>query len=362
MKYSYWLHSVKGIGNVTKKELIRTLGSAERVYRADWEELKKYECIGEKTINILQENKTSRDAAAEYREFLATGQGFLCMEQAEYPDKLKEIYDAPYALFVLGEFPKGDEKVAAIVGARTCSEYGRKTAYELAAALTEQGYLIVSGLAKGIDAAAHRGCLDAKGKTIAVMGCGADVCYPKQNKALYESIRQNGCILSEYLPKTPPLPMRFPARNRLISAMADIVIVVEAREKSGSLITVERALEQGKDVYAVPGRITDSLSSGCNRLIEQGAGIVTSPDAFAANLREMYFSHLPEQIFAHQDKVALEKDELLVYSGFDFYPKSMEQVLEETGVDYLTLLSGIANLCDKGYLKEIFKNQYIKCK
>jgi DNA processing protein len=232
----------------------------------------------------------------------------------------------------------------------------------LAKALGEQGFCVVSGMARGIDGYAHQGCLQTPSPTVAVLGCGVDICYPRENRGLYEKIRQQGCILSEYPNGSQPLAAQFPQRNRIISGMAELVIVVEAREKSGSLITADFALEQGKDIYAVPGRSNDTMSAGCNRLIAQGAGIITSVSDFISNLQDMAFTGLASQVAGQDENFFLEKEETLVYSCFDFYPKSIEAVLQETGMELLQLLSVIINLCDKGFLREYYKNQYVRIK
>ena len=172
--------------------------------------------------------------------------------------------------------PEPEKKMAAIVGARACSSYGKEMAEYFARGLAKEGVGIVSGMARGADGIAQRAALSAGGYSVAVLGCGVDICYPEENRPLYERLWENGCILSEYPPGTLPHSRLFPPRNRIISALSDLVLVIEAREKSGTLITVDMALEQGKDVFAVPGRITDTCSRGCNRLIGNGAGIAVS--------------------------------------------------------------------------------------
>ncbi len=196
----------------------------------------------------------------------------------DYPERLQILPDRPDKIYVLGELP-GNRPSVAIVGARMCSHYGRIQAHAFGRALAEAGIQVISGMALGIDCYAQEGALDGGGKTFAVLGCGADICYPKSNFSTYTEIQKHGGILSEEEPGTLPLSYNFPKRNRIISALSDIVLVVEAREKSGSLITVDFALEQGKTVFALPGRVGDTLSDGCNHLIAQGAGIACSPQA-----------------------------------------------------------------------------------
>lgn len=201
------------------------------------------------------------------------------ISDSAYPEKLKPLADMPKKLYVKGNLPDPDRPAVAIVGARNCSVYGRNQAARYARILAEHGVQIISGLAFGIDTEAHKGCMLGGMPTFAVLGCGVDICYPKENFRVYEQILESGGgILSEYEEGSEPLGWHFPRRNRIISALADAVLLVEAREKSGSLITADLALEQGKNIYAIPGRVTDPNSLGCNRLISQGAGIAWCPE------------------------------------------------------------------------------------
>ena len=196
-----------------------------------------------------------------------------------YPVKLKNYDDMPVSLYVKGHLPDPSKKSVGIVGARACSQYGRQTAMYFAEMLARGGVQIISGLALGIDSAAHTGCLNGGGKTFAVLGCGIDMIYPKSNNRLSDKmINTGGGIITEFEPGAPPLAYHFPIRNRIISALSDAVIIIEARRRSGSLITASYALEQGVQIYAVPGRITDVLSSGTNDLIAQGAIPAVSPN------------------------------------------------------------------------------------
>lgn len=196
------------------------------------------------------------------------------------PERLRDLNDPPEALYVAGRLDLSERPVVAIVGARSCSPYGASIARTWATALAEKGVIILSGLARGIDGEAHRGALDVGGMTVAVMGCGIDRCYPAAHAALYDRIiAEGGAIVSEYEPGTPPAPWRFPARNRIVAALADAVLVVEARERSGALITADHAMELGRPVAAIPGEITSLLSRGTNDLIgHYGAQLVTAPD------------------------------------------------------------------------------------
>jgi len=204
-------------------------------------------------------------------------------EDPDYPQRLRPYKGMPHRLYCLGKLPE-DKPSVAIVGARQCDYYGHMQAFEFGRVLASYGIQIISGMAVGVDSYAQEGALHAGGRTYAVLGCGVDICYPPGNRVLYDRIMKSGGILSELEPGTPPLSCHFPQRNRIISALADIVLVIEAKMKSGSLITADFALEQGKTVFALPGRVGDLLSDGCNYLIAQGAGIAYSPEAILSEL------------------------------------------------------------------------------
>ena len=359
MKYRYWLANVTGIGNVTKSRLVGCMGSAKAVYRAKKLELLETGLVAQGIADYLLEQRKSWDLKRECEAFVRRGIGLVTIEEEAYPALLRGIHNAPYALYYLGTLPKADEKMVAMVGARRCSAYGRTMAEELAAALAKAGYSVVSGMAMGIDGAAHCGCLRGGGRSYAFLGCGVDVVYPRQHRPLYQELIAHGAVLSDYPPGTKPLPVHFPARNRLIAGMAQKTLVIEARAKSGSLITADLAMEQGRDVLALPGRVTDPMSEGTNRLIAQGAGIICGITDLVADMTEL------SGLDALTGKGApghlnLEKDELLVYSCFDFYAKGIEEVRRECGMELMPLLSAVMRLCELGLLKETFKNQYIR--
>ncbi len=248
-------------------------------------------------------------------------------------------------------------KSVAIVGARSRSEYGLQVARQLGETLARNGVAVISGLARGIDADAHIGALDGGGRTYAVLGCGVDICYPRSNRYLYDRILEHGGgILSEYPPGQTPLAGLFPQRNRIISGLSDCVVVVEARKKSGSLITADFAMEQGRDVYAVPGRVGETLSEGTNRLIYQGAGIYMGPEEFLSEL------HLGGKftLDLNFSKKKLEKEESLVYSVLDLNPIGLGTILQKTSIPLEHLLEILASLVEKGYIWESVPNYYVR--
>ena len=256
--------------------MLNKFESVENIWNAKKEDLIKVDGIGEKIANEILNEKYRKDLT-KYLEYMIKNKiDIITIEDALYPQKLKQIYDMPAILYVKGNKEILNDKGIAIIGCRKNSEYGKKVALNISYELAKKRVNIISGLAVGIDTYSHIGALKAKGKTIAVVGNGLDNIYPYENRKITEEIVENGgAIISEYVIGTKPNKLNFPARNRIISGLSDSVVVVEARRKSGTLITVDFALEQGKDVYVVPGNITSVNSEGTNDLIKQGANILT---------------------------------------------------------------------------------------
>lgn len=273
-KYCVWLSSVPGVGSRSCLNLIRHFGSAEKVYHCSYPELIESGLVKEKAARNIIEHRNIENIDNYLKTVKDNGIRIYTIYEDEYPENLKNIYDPPPVLYVKGELLKEDRLALAIVGSRKASDYGIKTAQRLAYRLAEHGITIVSGMALGIDSAAHKGSLMAGGRTIAVFGCGLKNIYPRSNYRLSQEIIKNGALVSEFPFDTEALPQHFPARNRIISGMSVGVIVVEAGEKSGSLITADFALEQGREVFAVPGNICSPNSRGTNALIQNGAKLV----------------------------------------------------------------------------------------
>lgn len=279
----------------------------------------------------------------------------VCVGDRDYPEKLMPYRDRPEVLFYKGRLPDKDKPIVAMVGARACSNYGRTMAKKIAGDLAYNNVQIISGMARGIDTYSQLGAVEAGGATFAVLGCGVDICYPTENIELYENIIKTGGIISEYPPGDKPLAWHFPMRNRIISGLSDKVVVVEAKEKSGSLITVEWALEQGKDVMAVPGRVDDKLSEGCNRLIRSGAGLVRNAKDVLEELKYEVFNKEKENVI--KEKI-LEKDFLLLYSELGLQPKSIEELMEKTGIEYGILADMLLQLQLRGLVEQPSDNYY----
>lgn len=294
LKYWVWLSELKGLRNQTRLALLRRFGDPESIFYADADELLLTEGVERSQLKLL-ENHDLAPADRILADCQRLDIQLLTFSDAAYPGRLKNIYDPPALLYCKGRLPLLDDLLCvAAVGTRDCTPYGAACAEKLGFGLASGGAAVVSGLAKGIDAAAIRGALRAGGVTVGVVGNGLDVYYPHESRYLYEDVASAGVLLSEYPPGTEPASGHFPVRNRIISGLSQAALVVEAPEKSGALITAATALEQGRDVFAVPGPIDAPASVGCNRLIRDGAGLVSDASdilreyegRFALNLKE----------------------------------------------------------------------------
>ncbi len=271
-----WL-SLLGIGDKKLEKLLEKYEKVENIWNAKENELIYIEGIGQNLANKMLKEEYKEKAKRCQDTLEKEKIHAITLQDVNYPDKLKNIYGKPILLYVKGNQEILNDFSLAIVGCRECSQYGKNMAMEIAQALSNNKINVVSGMAKGIDAYAHQGAIKGKEKTIAVLGNGVDVIYPKENeKIYYEILEKQGAVVSEYAIGVEPEKMNFPARNRLISGLSDGVIVIEAKEKSGTLITVDFALEQGKNVFVVPGNINSPYSKGTNDLIKQGAKPITS--------------------------------------------------------------------------------------
>ncbi len=271
-KYWVWLSECRGLSTALRLQLLEHFGTPENVYYAEPEDYLQVEGMTPRLAQPLAD-KSMEEADRILGACEHIGARILTMQDADYPMRLRNIYEPPLLLYVRGTLPLIDEEAAiAMVGTRKATPYGLETAEELSYAMAKQGALIVSGGAYGIDTAAHRGALRAGGRTIALLGCGPDVVYPAGNERLYRDVIASGALVTEYPPGTPAIGAHFPVRNRIISGLCLATVVVEAPEgRSGALITARTALEQGRDVFAVPGPIKAPMSRGCNRLIADGA-------------------------------------------------------------------------------------------
>ncbi|MCR5468349.1 MAG: DNA-processing protein DprA, partial [Lachnospiraceae bacterium] len=321
--------------------------------------IQNLEWLDEKKKNTLLQGRNDKTKEQLYEKLLSKDVKAVSIFDDAYPKRLKNIYDPPFVLYYKGNIPEEDKQSISIVGARMCDEYGRTLTIQIARELALRGVSVISGMAYGVDAASHWGALKGEGKTYAILGCGVDVIYPEKNAKLYHEILANGGgVISEFFPGTFAKPSFFPLRNRIISGMSDAVIVMEAKERSGSIITADLALEQGKDVYALPGRVGDALSFGTNRLIRQGAGIITSVESL---IEDLNLERIAEDIGTIQNEIHLEKEELLLYSVLDLHAKNIDDIFSEVDMDRECVINILTSLVTKGAAEECFRNYYKKC-
>lgn len=355
MKYQYWLSANSTNARIGK--LLENGITARDAFGMSQEALEKIPGLTPEDALWIRMSRERWNVDARFEELQEKGIRFVCREDSAFPGRLEGIHNPPYAIYYIGELPDPGQPAVAMVGARGRSIYGSEIASKLSLALGQQRIQVISGMALGIDTDSHAGCMEGGGRTFAVLGCGVDVVYPRQNRYLYEKIIKHGGVLSEFPPGTPAKATHFPQRNRIISGLSDKVIVVEARLKSGSLITADLAMEQGKDVYAVPGRITDPLSQGTNRLIRQGAGAIISVEDF---MKELQISVEENPVQMDFYKNLLEKDEFMVYSVLDFDPLGLGALLDRTNMQLYELLEVLGRLQSKGFAKEPVPNYYIR--
>lgn len=380
-EYNYWIANINNIGTRKIEWLLQVFGSAEEVFCASEKSLRaalvgNWAVSGAKPseadMEALIQSRNPRRVEEQFAKLKISGIRFITKEDRVYPERLKEIYDAPFALYVRGKLPGeskgmgGDgeksnpqpltNKCLAIIGARNCSAYGKEMARYLAGAIAREGIAIISGLARGIDAYAHEGTLAAGGITYGILGCGIDICYPKENINLYMDIMKEGGLISEYAPGTNPIAGNFPMRNRIISGLSDGILVIEAKEKSGSLITVDLGLDQGRDIYALPGKATDRLSEGCNNLIKMGAKLVTSPKDILEDMIPNYYDKTNEVKNNHN---LLESNGKIVYASLDFEPKHVEELAIITKLPMDIIMEQLLVLELKGLIRQSMKNYYM---
>lgn len=323
--YYHWLYTIPGIGKVSMKKIL-TVTSPKQLYEEGSGILQNI--LSEKKCQCIEQHRRPEYVIKEWKKIREEGINVLYHGGEGYPTKLLLIPDPPLVLYQKGQKNLWDRPSVAVVGARNCSAYGKMTAKELGKKLALNGIVTVSGMARGIDGICQWNSLEAGGNSIGVLGSGVQVCYPSENYSLYRRLQTEGCLLSESLPYTQPAQGLFPPRNRIISGLADLLVVVEAREKSGTLITVDMALEQGKEVYCVPGRLTDDLSKGCNYLIKMGAGIILSVDEFVEEIcHQLITTYKKEKKMILEDRE--EKEDSLenkILSVLDVTPLFLEEI------------------------------------
>lgn len=356
----YWLSQLKS------KE-VTCLNKLLEYYKTPYNIFITKECeyrslITDREYDIIKSSKDYNSIVESYNQMEQLGIKYVSCNEEKYPGRLKNIPDRPFGLFYKGRLPDEENISIAIIGARRATIYGREMAAMFARELSHAGVNIISGLATGIDGCAHRGALESKGYTAGVLGGGIETRYPRDNYRLYLEMEKQGGIISEYCIGTIPMPRLFPIRNRIISGLSDGVLVVEAKEKSGSLITVDQGLEQGKIIYAIPGKITDDLSKGCNYIIRNGATLVLEPMQILEDFKYALQGYKQIEFFQcekSQNKNSLANEEKIVYSMLRLEPKHIDEIIREGNMSVQEILNILYSLENKGLIKQVIKNHYI---
>lgn len=353
----YWL-GIKLIDELNNhyNQLLEFFGSPETVWRAGFKELLSFPKLNVDKVSVILAKREEIDLEKAHSTLEKHGIKILTIANPDYPPLLKEIHHPPPVIFVQGELIFDYGLAVAIVGSRRCTTQGRMLAEEFAQGLSGLGITVVSGLARGIDSAAHRGGLKGKGKTIAVTGCGLDIVYPPENRRLFQQISEEGSVISEYPPGTPPLPAHFPVRNRIISGLSNGVLVIEAMEKSGALITAGLALEQNRDVMAVPGNIHCPQNQGANKLLKSGAFLVERLEDILECLN--IFTLAPPAAKAPNEELTKLEEKMLEAIGFSV--KHLDELTQTTGLSVGEASSLLTMLEVKGLVKREVGNNYLK--
>ncbi len=360
----FWLalNSLPSVGPVTLKKLILEYSSPKELYKAITEN------SGTDITDTIKKIRKKLKHIPSLKEFYNLAQkidnlkhNYTCYLDEYYPKNLEEIHDPPMILFYLGSLVSSDRKAVAIIGSRHPSHYGIRVTEKLTKDLVAMNVTIISGLARGIDTIAHKTAVSAGGRTIAVLGCGLDIFYPPEHKKMYREIAKSGAVISEFLPGTRPDPRNFPKRNRIISGLSLGVVVIEASLKSGSLITAKEAIDQGREVFAVPGSIYSFKSTGTHKLIKEGAKLVEKVQDIIDELPPwMFEKSLPGKKEVKTKKIHLSNEETIVYKFISPYPIHIDDIIRRSGMSPPMVTSIITKLELKGLIKELPGKMFVK--
>jgi DNA processing protein len=357
LRYWLWWNRVPGVGAVRFNKLLMEFGSMKTAWSAPPERLEAI--LGAKTVACWQKTKVDWDPDRELDSLYKSNFLVLCSLDQSYPANLKKIPDPPPVLYCWGGFEYGDDVAVAIVGTRNPTPLGGYHARELSAQLSRQGLTVVSGMARGIDSEAHLGAVQSGGRTIAVLGCGLDIVYPPENYELMRRIASQGAVVTEYPLGTPPLAGNFPARNRIISGLSLGVVVVEATHDSGSLITADFAIEQGREVFAVPGNVGNEGSKGPHKLIREGAKLV---EDYRDVLSELAIPQLAATEIDAAQPLDLTEAEQKVYRALNREPSHINQVQRRSELNSAQVNSALTRLELKGVVKRFPGQLYLRVK
>jgi DNA processing protein len=355
------LNMLPTVGPVRLRKLLEVLETPERVLAANRSELRKIDGVGNEVADQISRWESIVDLAAELKRVADFGATVITQSSPEYPKSLREIHAPPIVLYVWGEIQERDQHAIGIIGARRTTHYGTESAKKLAYQIAYAGLTVISGLARGIDTAAHQGALASKGRTIAVIGSGLSKLYPPENKVLAEKIANgNGAIVSEFSMAVEPDRQTFPMRNRIIAGWSHGVLVVEAGLNSGALITASQALEQGRSVYAVPGQINAASAMGSNRLIQQGAKLVMSANDILDDLQVLLPDTKPSPEAASRPLPPLTDDERRVFDAIESAETPIDQITAKCDLPSATVSSTLLRLELKRLVKQLPGKYFVK--
>ncbi len=355
------LNLIPQVGPVRVRKLLARFGTPEQILMAKASEIMDVDGFGRAQAEALAGWQSQIDLAAELKKISTRGLTILTQEDELYPTLLRTIYDPPLVLYVWGEVIKKDHNAIGVVGSRHATIYGMNTTKKISFQIAFAGYTVISGLARGIDTAAHESALAAKGRTIAVIGSGIGKLYPPENMALAERIAQNGAVISEYPVDRIADKQTFPYRNRVVAGWSNGLLVTEAPLKSGSLITAQQATEQGRTVYAVPGPIDKPTSAGCNRLIQQGAKLVMDGGDVLDDLMTLFpTAPKPPTLEAPKPQVSLTLDEEILLGAIDTEERHIDDIATRSGLTQATVNVSLMRLEMKRLIRALPGRRYVR--
>ncbi len=357
--YWYWLSYLNSMEVNEVYKLLEYYGEAKNIYYSN--DIELVNLVTERSYSIIVSSRDEKKIIESYKNLKNKNIKYIARIDKEFPEQLYNVYPVPFGIYLKGSLPSKALSIA-IIGARAATPYGKEIAKMFSKELSRYGVNIISGLATGIDGRAHIGALDMKGYTLGILGGGIDSLYPRENYRLYEAMEGTGGIISEYGVGFKPKSRWFPERNRLISGMAEGILVVEAKVKSGSLITIDLGMEQGKNIYAIPGKIGDKNSEGCNNIIKQGAKLVTSVEEILEDFYQYEnIVKLGNRSEAKMEAVekSLANEEKIVYSFIRLEPKHVDDIINYMDLPIQEVTNILFTLEIKGYIKQVTKNYYI---
>lgn len=350
----YWLalHFVPGVGSIFIKRLLDCFKTPQAIFQASLKELLEVEGLGVKAAGEIRKGPSEQAVKKELSLLEKSGVRIVTIMDDDYPSRLRDIYDPPPLLYLKGELKGADELAVSIVGSRRTSPYGRWITEKISQDLARHGVTIVSGMARGVDSAAHWGALSGGGRTLAVLGCGVDVVYPPENRSLFSKIIEQGAVLSEFPMGSPPEGGHFPKRNRIISGLSIGVVVVQAGAKSGSLITAHYALDQGRDVFAIPGNVGVEGSRGTNRLIKDGAKLVESSEDILEEILPQWKNERERTEEVKPPRPDLSEEERVLFEMLGDSPLHIDVMIRESPFEPGKVSSLLLNLELKGLISQ----------